>query len=195
MNQLPDRPSPAEFAAWIDADIAASTDPRPPIVVFDRDGTLASVDWVRPWEDEDGKTHGWDRFNTAMPFDAVVPYTADLLRSVPCGVGRFMFSGRAQGDRKGEDFRFWQMLAWLAKNDLPIDKLLMRSAGDQRRDSIIKQEFLDLVSTQFRVVVAVDDRDQVCDEVWRANDVPLVQVVDPSVDPMLFGADRVHSMV
>ncbi len=192
MNQLPNRPSPAEFAAWIDADIAASIDPRPPIVVFDRDGTLASVDWVRPVE---GSTMSWHRFNAAMPFDAVVPYTAELLRAVPDGVGRFMFSGRAQGDRKGEDFRFWQMLAWLEKNNLPIDKLMMRPAGDQRRDSIIKQEFLDLVSTQFRVVLAVDDRDQVCDEVWRANNVPLVQVVDPSVDPMLFGVDRVPSFV
>ena len=194
MNQLPNRPSPAEFAAWIDADIAASSDPRQPIVVTDRDGTAASVDWVRPWEDENGKTHGWPRFNLGLPFDAPVPYVQSLLDAVPCGVDTFMFSGRAQGDRKGETFRFWQMLAWIAKHDLKIAKLLMRQAGDQRPDDIIKGEFVDAVSDRYRIVCAIDDRDSVC-AMWRARGIPLIQVVDPGLPPLLFGVDRIPVMV
>lgn len=184
MNLLPNRPSPAEFAAWIDADIAASADPRAPIVVTDRDGTVASVDWVRP--SDDGKT-GWHRFNMGLPFDAPVPYVVSLLEAIPCGVDTFMFSGRAQGDKKGETFRYWQMLAWIAKSDLKIAKLLMRQAGDQRPDDIIKGEFVDVVSEKYRIVCAIDDRDSVC-AMWRARGIPLVQVVDPAIPPLLMAS-------
>lgn len=182
MDTLPDRPSPQEFASFLTAALD-DDDPRTPAVVFDRDGTLASCDWVRP--SDDGMS-GWHRFNAGMPFDAVVPYTQDLLLAVPDGIVRFMFSGRAQGDKKGEDFRFWQMRAWIQKNHLPIDYLMMRVATDQRADSIVKNEFLDRVSPHFRIIAAVDDRPQVCDGVWRARNIPLVQVVDPGLPPMLF---------
>ena len=152
-------------------------------VVFDRDGTLASCDWVRP---TDGDNASWARFNAGMRFDAVVPHVADLLRSVPDGITRFMFSGRAAGDRPGDTHRWWEMRAWLAKHDLPIDHVLMRAGGDQRRDSIVKNEMLDYVqSLGYRVTLAVDDRQQVCDEVWRARGVPLVQVTDPKLEPLI----------
>ena len=161
-----------------------SSDPRQPIVVTDRDGTIASVEWVRP---EDGDTMSWHRFNAGMPFDAVVPYVESLLRAVPEDIPIFMFSGRMAGNKKGEDFRYWQMLDWIRKHDLPIAKLLMRKGGDQRRDSLVKNEFFDLVSTRYRIVAAIDDREQVCRETWDAHGVPLVQVVDPGIPPLLFG--------
>lgn len=182
MNHLPERPTPEEFRAFILADVAASEDPRLPVTVWDRDGTTASVEWCRPVE---GDREAWERFNAAMPFDSVVPYVRDLHAAVPDGVGRFMFSGRMAGNKKGEDFRYWQMLAWLRKVDLHFNRLYMRKGGDGRRDSLIKQEFFEAISPQFRVVVAVDDRPQVCDEVWRANGVPLVQVVDPAIPPLI----------
>lgn len=179
-------PTPSEFAAhlchWVDL-LTANGDGRAPAVVFDRDGTLASVDWVRP---SDRDSASWRRFNAALPFDAVVPYVRDLLLAVPDGVHRFMFSGRAAGDRPGEDFRYWQMLAWLDKHSLPIDTLLQRRAADMRRDSIIKNEFADAVERRgFAILAAVDDRPQVCEEVWRARGVPLVQVTDPAIEPLL----------
>lgn len=184
MPNLSQRPTPQEFHDFVQRRaLAAIHCGLQPCVVFDRDGTLASVDWVRP---TDGDTMSWHRFNAAMPFDAVVPYTRDLLNAVPAGVRRFMFSGRAQGDRKGEDFRLWQMRAWLAKHSLPIDELLMRPAADQRRDSLIKNEFADAVEKRgFAILAAVDDREQVCDEVWRPRGVPLVQVVDPAIPPLV----------
>lgn len=184
MDPLPPLPSPDQFRAFLELRaLAARACGLLPAVVFDRDGTLASVDWVRPSDDDNPS---WHRFNAGLPFDAVVPYTRDLLHAVPAGVTRFMFSGRAAGDKRGETFRHWQMLAWLRKNDLPIDRVLQRPAADQRRDSIIKNEFADAVEGQgFALLAAVDDRDQVCDEVWRARGVPLVQVVDPALPPLL----------
>lgn len=187
MIYMQPHPSPDEFRAFLHGRAMAAVHcGLRPAVVFDRDGTLASVDWVRPTEGDDGRMHGWDRFNAGLPFDAVVPYTADLLAAVPAGVHRFMFSGRAAGDRPGEDFRRWQMLAWLRKHSLPIDSLLMRAGGDQRRDSVLKNEFADAVEARgFAILAAVDDRPQVCTECWEARGVPLVKVVDPGLPPLL----------
>lgn len=185
MDPFPSLPTPDEFASFVFARaLDAEARGLRPAVAFDRDGTMASVDWVRPVE---GTQSSWRRFNLGLPFDAVVPYVRDLLLAVPAPmVHRFMFSGRAAGDRQGESFRRLQMEAWLSKHSLPIDSLLMREAADQRRDSIIKNEFVDLVAEAgFEIVAAVDDRPQVCDEVWRARGIPLVQVEDPVIDPLL----------
>lgn len=180
-------PTPDQFRAFLRGRAMAAVHcGLRPAVVFDRDGTLASVDWVRPYEDEDGRTRGWERFNAGLPFDAVVPYTRDLLDAVPEGVHRFMFSGRSQGDKVGDDYRLAAMRDWINKHSLPIDTLHMREAGDPRRDSLVKHDFADLVESQgFAILAAVDDRPQVCDEVWRPRGVPLVQVVDPALSPLL----------
>lgn len=185
MQSLPPLPSPDEFRSFLEARaLAARVCGLKPAVAFDRDGTLASVDWVRPVEGDDGHMTGWHRFNAGLPFDAVVPYTRDLLLAVPAGVHRFMFSGRAAGDKAGQNFRRWQMLAWLDKHALPIDTLLQRQAADQRPDDILKNEFVDVVEGRgFALLAAVDDRPSVCDGVWRARSVPLVQVVDPALPP------------
>jgi hypothetical protein len=186
-------PSPSEFAAFL-ADAAAaaraSGDMRTPAMVSDRDGTLASVAWVRP---SDRDTISWHRFNAGMPFDAPVPYVVDLVRAVPDGIHRFMFSGRMAGNAKGQTFRRIQMTDWLRKHDIPIDTLLMRAGGDQRRDSIVKNEFVDLVSRDFVILAAIDDRQQVCDETWRARGIPLVQVVDPEISPALLGGEALQT--
>ncbi len=108
---------------------------------------------------------------------------AGLLRSIRPGITRIMFSGRMAGDRRGDWHRYWLMKSWLAKNNLPIDHLLMRPGGDQRTDSIIKNEMLDAILPYYDVVFAVDDRPQVCDGVWRARGIPLLQVVDPDIPP------------
>ncbi len=188
MDALPETPTPQEFCRFVTAravEVYASG--RTPAIVTDRDGTPASVAWCAP--SEDGRS-GWHRFNMGLPFDALVPYVRDLVHAAPSPtVHRFMFSGRAQGDRPGENFRYWQMVAWLRKVDLRVDDLLMREAGDQRRDSIIKNEFVDAVEAKgFTIVAAIDDRQQVCDEVWRARGIPLVQVVDPAIEPLLLSA-------
>lgn len=182
-DQLPTPQEFHDFLAQQAQALVADGDQQTPAVVFDRDGTLASVDWCRP---SDRDSASWRVFNGMLPFDAVVPYTRDLLLAVPDGVHRFMFSGRAAGDRPGDNHRRLMMESWLRKHDLPIDSLLMRAGGDQRRDSLVKNEFADQVEEAgFVLLAAVDDRQQVCDECWRARGVPLIQVVDPGLDPLL----------
>jgi len=157
---------------------------RPPAVIFDRDGTLASVDYVRP---SDRDNASWDAFNAALPFDAPVPEVAGLLRSIRPGVVRIMTSGRAAGDYPGGRHRLFQMKDWIAKHDLPLDVLHMRDGGDMRRDSIVKAEmYRDLIEPFYDVRFVVDDRPQVVD-MWRDLGLRVLAVKDPALMPPIAG--------
>lgn len=154
-----------------------------PAIITDRDGTLASVAHVAP---QDQSSVSWMMYNAAMPFDAVVPRVRTMIewciRTIP-DITVIMTSGRAGGDYPGDNHREMLMRDWIRKHNLPIDVLLMRKGGDQRRDSIVKREmYEDVIAPRFDVLLAIDDRPQVC-EVWRDLGVPLVQVTDPGILP------------
>lgn len=150
---------------------------RQPAVIFDRDGTLASC----PARPNDRSDASWARFNAALAFDPPVPYVVALLRAIRPGVARIMVSGRAEGDWPGDRRRRFAMQDWIVKHDLPIDHLFMRVGGDQRRDSIVKDEILRTqIAPHFDVRFAVDDRPQVID-VWREHGIPVLAVTDPDL--------------
>jgi hypothetical protein len=154
-------------------------------IIFDRDGTLASVAHVAPTDLRDQAQ--WGDFNAAMPFDAPVPEVVALLRSIHPSVARIMVSGRAAGDRVGDRRRLLQMTDWIRKHDLPIDHLFMRRGGDNRRDDVVKLDFLqNEILPRFDVRFVVDDRQQVVD-MWRAQGLPVLQVKDPGILPALCG--------
>lgn len=153
---------------------------RQDAVIFDRDGTLASVSYIAP---NDRAKSSWAAFNASLRFDAVVPVVAGLLRSVRPGVTRIMTSGRAEGDHPGDRRRRFAMQDWLDKNSLPIDLLLMREGGDQRLDSIVKREiYLRDIEPFYRVLFVVDDRPQVV-ATWQELGLPVLQVTDPGILP------------
>ena len=130
-------------------------------VIFDRDGTLASVKYIAP---QTRNNEDWAAYNAALPFDSPVPVVAGLLHSIRPGVLRIMTSGRMEGDWPGDRRRRFQMKSWLHKHNLPIDILLMRSGGDTRRDSIVKREIYETaIEPICDVCYVVDDRPQVCD--------------------------------
>lgn len=157
---------------------------RQPAVIYDRDGTLASVAYCAP---TDRDSEQWRVYNGLMIFDAVVPEVRQMVFDTPPGVARIMFSGRMAGDRPGDWHRYYQMWAWLNKHDIPIDFLFMRPGGDMRKDSDVKNEMLDAILPYFDVKAAVDDRPEVCDNVWRARGIPLTQVKDPGILPPILG--------
>jgi len=154
---------------------------RQPAVIFDRDGTLASVAHVAPTDLRDPSQ--WRDFNVAMPFDAPVPAVVDMLRAVPAGVTRIMTSGRSQGDHVGDRRRLFQMRDWIAKHDLPIDLLIMRPAGDMRSDDIVKRAMFDqIIAPRFDVQFVVDDRPAVV-AMWRDIGLHVIAVQDPGILP------------
>lgn len=157
-------------------------------VIFDRDGTLASVAWCAPTDRRDDEQ--WRRFNALLPLDPVVPEVAGLLRAVRPGVTRLMTSGRMAGDQPSDSRRWWQVRAWLLKHDLPIDQLFMREGGDYRRDTVVKEElYRTKIEPHYDVRFAVDDRPEVCD-LWRSLGIPVLQVTDPELVPLVLREDR-----
>lgn len=157
-------------------------DNRPLAVIFDRDGTLASV--------HNGPSHGaddssWGAYNAALPFDRPVPIVVGLLNAIRPGVIRIMVSGRAEGDWPGDRRRRFAMQDWIVKNNLPIDHLFMRCGGDRRLDSLVKEEILlNDILPRFNPVLAVDDRPQVLD-VWRRYGIATIAVENPAELPLI----------
>lgn len=161
-------------------------DNRPIAVIFDRDGSLASVfngpDRKASRGSKEDKAQ-WAAFNAALRFDNIVPEVAGLLRAIRPGVVRIMVSGRAEGDHPGDRRRRFAMLDWINKYDLPIDHLFMRCGGDYRKDSIIKEEILirDILPF-YKPIVAVEDREEVA-EVWKRYGLYTVMVKNPGTLP------------
>lgn len=159
-----------------------NNDSRPLAVIFDRDGTLASV--------HNGPQKGagngdWAAYNAALPFDAPVPLVVGLLRAIRPGVVRIMVSGRAEGDWPGDRRRRFAMQDWIVKHSLPIDHLFMRCGGDKRLDSVVKDEILHRdILPYFRPVVAVDDRPSII-EVWKRNGIYTISVQNPGTLPSI----------
>jgi predicted kinase len=67
---------------------------------------------------------------------------------------------------------------WLASHGLFYDKLFMRVAGDNRKDSIIKEEIYHKeIEGQYNVEFVLDDRNQVV-ELWRNLGLTCLQVAE-----------------
>jgi len=67
------------------------------------------------------------------------------------------------------------------------DAFFMRTPGDRRQDSIVKEEILDtLILPRWDVVYVIDDRPQVV-EMWRRRGFSVLQVVDPKILSLIGG--------
>jgi hypothetical protein len=175
-------------------------------VAFDRDGTTFSVDppkdgkicdWCNsPKEHPFGlcsvcgrfafnRDMEWARYNACIPFDAPVPLVHGLWHAIRPGIVKIMLSGRDGSYRR-------EMLASAHKHYMYPDLLLMRSPGDRRQDSIVKEEILDkIILPNFNLLYVIDDRPQVC-EMWRRRGIPLFQVTDPKIPPPITQQERKH---
>lgn len=98
-----------------------------------------------------------------------VTYIIRMLQQL--GHRMIYMSGRSKDHREGT-------LTWLAERGLRVDDLHMRTAGDHRRDSVVKHElFNDRVREHYRILGVFDDRNQVV-EMWRAIGLTVFQVAD-----------------
>lgn len=128
---------------------------KPECVCVDIDGTLAQMSGRGPFE--------WERVGDDLPNRMVIHFTQTV------GIPVVVMSGRDGVCRP-------QTVAWLKEHGIPFVELLMRTADDNRPDHVIKNELLDDLLTRWYPVLAVDDRQQVVDNVWRARGIECWQV-------------------
>lgn len=132
-------------------------------IICDLDGTLAL------FEKED-KTQPHYR----NPYDASTCGN-DLLNKVVAsilhGKNVILVSGR-------EDKYRDQTIEWLTKHSISYNFLLMRKSGDNRKDSIVKQEiYEDYIKPNWDVEFVLDDRNQVV-KMWREQGLVCLQVAE-----------------
>lgn len=141
-----------------------------PIIIFDLDGTLADIEHRRPYVQQ-GR---WDLFEREESILKDLPNKpiVELWHVLHMSNNYVMmaFSGRQR-------FLYDATLQWFNNHNILVPhRLYMRQTGDNRKDAIIKKEFLDEVGKE-NILFVVDDRQQVVD-MWRANGIMCLQCAD-----------------
>ena len=134
--------------------------------VFDLDGTLALVDHRRPLLDSERPD--WHSFNKASLFDPPSSAVVSVARALARDYELWIVSGRS-------DAVELETRGWLAKHEVPFDKLIMRSAADHRPDHELKREWALRYEFPANVLAVFDDRDSVVN-MWRELGIPCFQV-------------------
>ncbi len=121
----------------------------PKAILCDLDGTLALLNGRDPY---DASACDTDLLNTPV---------ANVLRNYKqLGFLVILVSGR-------EDKYQEPTLRFLEQHAIPYDRLLMRAAGDGRKDSLIKRELFDReLAGKYYIEFILDDRNQVV-QMWR----------------------------
>ena len=138
------------------------------VVLFDMDGTLADIRHRRVFLDQ--SPPDWKSFNAAIgddtPNDPIVSLYKTLWDSGAYEL--ILVTGRNERFRKVTE-------QWLAWNEIPFERMLMRADRDSRADHIIKEEILDqLLDEGCSIHFTVDDRQQVVD-MWRSRGITCLQ--------------------
>ena len=138
---------------------------KPKAFLFDIDGTLAVMNGRGPFD--------WDRVGEDDPVQQVVSMAIGMYNQ---GHSIICLSGR---DGSCYDLTY----TWLQQHGIPFSALLMREAGDMRKDTVVKEEiFWNCVEPYWCVEGVVDDRPSVL-RMWRDIKIPIViGVGDPYIE-------------
>lgn len=133
-------------------------------VIVDIDGTLAHMGGRRgPFE--------WDKVH-GDSCDEVVQH---LVNSFDNSYELIVMSGR-------DGCCYDITKQWLDDNTIYYDQLVMRAAGDMRKDYIVKRELFDKhVRGKFEVVCVIDDRPQLL-RLWLSLGLKTISVGDPYIE-------------
>lgn len=143
------------------------------MIVFDLDGTLASVEHRLHHIQKDPKD--WDAFFEACADDEPIEPAIDLLWAL-CMVPRHevqIWTGRSEDTHEATE-------DWLLKHtgldSSCLPRLRMRGVNDRRHDDVLKREWLHMVRAEGGDVrLAIEDRSRVVD-MWRSEGVVCHQV-------------------
>lgn len=127
-------------------------------IIVDIDGTLAHTSGNRGWYEYD-KVH----------LDDVDIVVGGIVTRFSVDTAILIVSGR-------EDNCKDITIEWLKANNIPFEQIFMRKTGDQRKDSIVKEEiFWEHIYPKYNVLGVFDDRNQVV-KMWRNLGIKTFQV-------------------
>jgi predicted kinase len=138
--------------------------------IVDIDGTVALMNGRGPFE--------WDKVDQDLPNQAII----DMVMGLHLAGYYILFTSGRDGACR-ELTRKWIKECFPENFDEDMDwRLLMRKPGDQRKDTIVKEEiFREHILGHFNVVVVLDDRPSVC-RMWRDLGLNVVQVGNPYIE-------------
>lgn len=124
-------------------------------VIMDLDGTLACGKHrlhLLPTENYH-ITASWIPFNKACPDDAPIWDNIEVCNSLYKSYIVIILTGRSDDAEK-------ETVEWLAKHGVKYHYLVMRKADDNRKDTVIKEEFLKSLGIE-NILCAFDDSEAV----------------------------------
>ena len=133
----------------------------PRAVLVDIDGTVALLGTRSPYQED------------LVDRDEPNPNVITAVRALVEGGNRIVYcSGRSENTRAATT-------AWLDRHiGLPFEMLLLRPAGDRRRDAVVKVELFDAaVRDAYDIVCVLEDRASVV-KAWRAIGLTVLQVAE-----------------
>lgn len=142
-------------------------------VIFDLDGTLANINERKRFITGELGYKSWKKFFCPKevakdkPITQVINVAKMYKKS---GYKLFIFTGRDEVSRDVTE-------AWLAKQGVEFDILLMRSNGDYTADNLLKKRWVGeyFSNPSLDVEAVYDDRDKVV-KMWREMGIQTFQV-------------------
>jgi hypothetical protein len=147
-----------------------------PVVVVDMDGTIADAS-RREAKFLKGKKKDWPGFFRNMENDPPVKEVLDRVHELSKTHDIVILTGRPDKYRQ-------QTESWLKKHKVPAIEVLMRRAGDTRRDFESKPELMKELASRRNVILALDDREPVC-ELYRELGVNTVLIESNSLNQLV----------
>lgn len=136
-------------------------------IIVDVDGTLAHIAGENPRSPYDGS-----RAHEDILDDAVANVTGMAYKN---GYKVIILTGRSE-----EHLEVTKQ--WLEANGVNYDEIYSRKDGDNRKDTIVKEElFREHVLPRYKTKYVIDDRPSVC-RMWRSLGLFTFQVGDPHVE-------------
>jgi phosphoglycolate phosphatase-like HAD superfamily hydrolase len=136
------------------------TSTRPPLAVFDLDGTLADTRHRLPFLER--RPRDWTAFFAAAGRDPLLEEGAALAATWATTCEIAYVTGRPERYRRAT-------LDWLGRHGLPPGRLWMRPNDDRRPAHTTKLDVLRRLARSHTVRVVVDDDELVCDALSRAG--------------------------
>ena len=147
-----------------------------PTVVVDMDGTIADAS-RREAKFLKRKRKDWPGFFRDMENDPPIQRVIDQVLELSKTHEVVILTGRPEKYRP-------QTEAWITQHRVPAVEVLMRPAGDTRPDFQAKADLMRELLRRRNVVLALDDREPVCDEYRKLG-----------VNAVLIHSDRLNQLV